>query len=189
MKAKDLAVGMECYYDRSNSWMEHRYPGNRAVIVDPIPGNWRKGQDGTWVRSTIPGQEVLVDIYNYFDWERHADNPGGEGTTPHRMPVRTQALRGPWRQTYEYHMKRNADRKEAVNALQAMRLEHRARCERTAQLLRELGVNAQVESTRGGHMQVAILTASAALLAAAAQHLLDIGWISPTDTEGVAGND
>lgn len=173
MKAKDLTVGMECYHHRSNSWDLDYEEGERAVIVDPTPGNWIKERDGSWTRVSNAEQKVLVDIHR--------------NATPHvaRYAVRTQTLRGPWEECRQQRTQARAAKAEAARARQDAQKDRLMDCQLAVQALGELGITAVREGyVGGGFAKVVVSGASVALLMAAAQQLDAIGWNARTEGAG-----
>lgn len=88
MKRKDLAVGMEVYYDRSSDWADRGYYAQRVVVVttDPV-------RDPRPRFSRQPFAPVVTDRSNLVH-VRDAARPNTDG-----FLVTLTSLRGPWAET------------------------------------------------------------------------------------------
>lgn len=180
MKAKDLAVGGEYYYSSSNNWLNRSYGGELAVVVDPVPGNWNRDKNGEWQRSasTRGARDVLVRLFSSGSRTDTDGNP-----LPGRMcPVPTQNLRGPYAPCIA---QREEQARQRHNALRDAREAQRLRLDACAQAvdgLAALGITARTEGyAHSDYASVVISDDQAALLAAAARHLLASGWQPPTE--------
>lgn len=181
MRAKDMEPGDELYYTTSNNYLGSRWLGHRVVVVDPTPGDWRPVEGSPLGWEIVPSRRrsglgrtptVLVDQY-----EPTPNDPAGRNSPPRRMAVRSINLRGPWDAILAQHQAAIEERRETQRQHNQLVDERSEACQAAAAALQAVGVPAQAED--GMYAFVSVGYEHAALLRAAAQHLIDTGWRPP----------
>lgn len=169
MRAKDLKTdGTVYYYTTQDTWLRWTHSPERVTVLDSRVGHWnydRCTEEWVWRKG---GQTVLVEV------------AAKGGNAARRMAVRTVTLRGVWddcaQQVEQARRERQQDYAASRASADAIELE----CLRAATALNTLGIDAQVPSPSATHGEIRVPHKHAALLAAAAQHLIDTGWTAPS---------
>lgn len=173
MKARQIKLHAELYYNTDNRWATGRGEHKRVVVVDPTVQSWdfneatQEWERARWQSVGINPPGALVDIYRAkFD----ADGVY-QGEEPVRRPVPVAHLRGPWDECFATHTAARAQHNEEWATHQRENALREAEGDAIVLIASGLGVRVGINA-RGGLWA----SVSGAAMAAMVAKLDEIGW-------------